>query len=226
MTGAIHQDRPARAWRGRGLAAATLVCAVALASCAGNAPSSGSAVSTGSVASAATAGSSAAPARTQTGAPRDAAPGLNATALAFSRCMRAGGVSNFPDPAPGGGFVFNVNGLDRSSPAFVAAQAKCRHLLPEGGPPVPGTQTHPSARTLAKLLKIARCMRQHGVPQFPDPRTSVPANPFPGGQGVITDYDGAILLFPSALDMHSPAYTGAAAACGTLAGKLGRGPHS
>ncbi len=45
------------------------------------------------------------------------------------------------------------------------------------------------------------------------------------GYGVITDYDGAILLFPSTIDMQSPAYTQAVAACGALAGKLGRGPH-
>jgi hypothetical protein len=44
--------------------------------------------------------------------------------------------------------------------------------------------------------------------------------------GVITDYDGAILLFPSTLGVESPAYSRAAAACGALAGKLGRGPHS
>jgi hypothetical protein len=99
-------------------------------------------------------------------------------------------------------------------------------LLPAGGPPVPGTQTHPSAQTLAKLLKIAQCMRRHGVPQYPDARTSVPADPFPSGQGVITDYDGAILLFPATLGVGSPAYREAAAACGTMAGKLGRGPHS
>jgi hypothetical protein len=43
---------------------------------------------------------------------------------------------------------------------------------------------------------------------------------------VITDYDGAILLFPSTLGIGSPAYMQAAADCGTLAGKLGRDPHS
>lgn len=119
-----------------------------------------------------------------------------------------------------------MNGLDRSSPAFKAARTKCQKLLPPGGPPRPGTQTHPSAQTLAKLVGIADCMRQHGVPDFPDPRTSVPENPFPSGDGVITDYDGAILLFPSTLNVQSPAYSQAVAACGVLAGKLGRGPHS
>ena len=36
-------------------------------------------------------------------------------------------------------------------------------------PPGPGSTTHPSAQTLAKLRRIAVCMREHGVPQFPDP---------------------------------------------------------
>ena len=91
---------------------------------------------------------------------------------------------------------------------------KCRKLLPGGGPPVPGTQTHPAAQTLEKLRMIAQCMRQHGVPQFPDPRTSVPANPFDSGAGVITDFDGAILLFPSTMNLQAPAYKQALTACG------------
>jgi hypothetical protein len=140
--------------------------------------------------------------------------------------MRASGVPNFPDPVPGRGLLFSLNGVDPNAPAVGAAHAKCQKLLPDGGPPGPGSTTHPSAETVAKLVSIAACMRHHGVPDFPDPRTSVPVNPFPSGQGVITDYDGAILLFPSTLDIHSPAYTQATAACGVLAGKLGRGPHS
>ncbi len=42
--------------------------------------------------------------------------------------------------------------------------------------PLGSGRTHPSAQTLAKLLRIAVCMRQHGVSQFPDPRTTVPSN--------------------------------------------------
>jgi len=129
--------------------------------------------------------------------------------------MRSHGVPNFPDPSPGGGLLFRVTAaINRSSPAFREAQAKCRKLLPGGGPPGPGSATHPSAQTLAKLLKIAQCMRQHGISQFPDPRTSVPLNPFGSGYGVITDFDGAILLFPSTIDMQSPAYKQDLAACG------------
>ena len=82
------------------------------------------------------------------------------------------------------------------------------------GPPGPGSTTHPSAQTLAKLRRIAVCIRQHGVPQFPDPRTSVPANPLQDGITQITDFDGAILLFPGTIDMQAPAYRQALAACG------------
>lgn len=94
---------------------------------------------------------------------------------------------------------------------FKAAQAKCLHLLPGGGPPGPGTATHPSAQALAQMLKIAECMRRHGISEFPDPRTSVPSNL--AGVSVISDIDGVILVFPSTIDEQSPAFVRAAAAC-------------
>ena len=59
-------------------------------------------------------------------------------------------------------------------------------------------------------------MRQHGVPQFPDPRVSVPHgfNPNPDEYREITNYQGAILLYPATIDPQSPAYEHATAACG------------
>lgn len=126
--------------------------------------------------------------------------------------MRASGVPNFPDPQPGGGAAFEVPaGANPASPAFTAAQAKCRNLM-GGGPPGPGSTTHPTAQTMAKLRRIAVCMRAHGVPQFPDPRTTVPSAP--AGIVEITDYYDAILLFPATIDLQSPAYRHALAACG------------
>jgi hypothetical protein len=133
--------------------------------------------------------------------------------LAFAECMRANGVPDFPDPGGGGAAEFSLPaGVDPTSPAFRAAQAKCRKLLPGGGPPGPGSTEHPSPQTLSKLVRIARCMREHGVPQFPDPQTSVPANP--AGVQEITDFDGAILLFPASMNMQAPAYRQALTACG------------
>jgi hypothetical protein len=60
-------------------------------------------------------------------------------------------------------------------------------------------------------------MRRNGVYDFPDPRTSVPSNPFGRGGvsrgGVISDIEGVILIFPSTIDQQSPAFTRASAVC-------------
>jgi hypothetical protein len=65
-------------------------------------------------------------------------------ALKFSKCMRANGVPNFPDPTfnnSGGGAKLQIgsgSGIDPNSPQFQAAQAKCGKELhmptPTGGP--------------------------------------------------------------------------------------------
>jgi len=128
--------------------------------------------------------------------------------------MRANGVPNFPDPKAGGGFVFQTGtGVNPSSPVFEAAQAKCQKLVPSG--PRPGAQTHPSPQALTQMVNVAECMRRHGIYNFPDPRTSVPSNPRAavGGNGVISDIDGVILVFPGTIDEQSPAFTRAAAVC-------------
>jgi hypothetical protein len=138
---------------------------------------------------------------------------LQHDALSFATCMRANGVPNFPDPAPGGEATFTVpGGTNPAAPAFQAARAKCQKLLTGDGPPGPGSTTHPSAQTVAKLVKIAQCMRRHGISEFPDPVTTVPSNPT--GIREISDFDGAILLFPATLNVQSPAYRQDLAACG------------
>jgi hypothetical protein len=171
-----------------------------------------------SVASVATTtSSSATPSANATGGPAGSGSALNQTqlqqdALKYARCMRANGVPNFPDPNAGGGFLFQVGtGVDPSSPAFQAARAKCQKLLPSGGIAA-GSTTHPSARWLAHMMKVAQCMRRHGISDFPDPTTTVPS--LRGFVGVISDIEGAILVFPASLDTQSPLFKQAAAACG------------
>jgi hypothetical protein len=125
--------------------------------------------------------------------------------------MRANGVPNFPDPAPGGGFVYPTNGTNPAAPANQTAMAKCQKLAGEG--PVGGSDgPGPSAQTLAKMVKLARCVRQHGISEFPDPTTTNPG--FGAGITQITNYDGVYLAFPSTLNLQSPAYKHALAACG------------
>jgi hypothetical protein len=136
---------------------------------------------------------------------------LQQTLLKYAACMRANGEPNFPDPSSGG-FLFRVgSGVDPSSPAFRTASAKCAKFQPSGGL-APGLQTHPTAQWLAQMVKAAECMRRHGIPNFPDPGTSVPSYL---GSGVreVSNIDGVIFVFPSALDPQSPAFLRAAAAC-------------
>jgi hypothetical protein len=131
--------------------------------------------------------------------------------LAFAECMRANGVPSFPDPEPGGGTDFVIPaGANPAAPAFRAAQSKCQKLLPAEVLPDSGP---PSTTTLMKLRKIARCMRRHGVSDFPDPSAIRPADLSPGEHVEVTDFDGAFLVLPATLDTQAPAYKQALTAC-------------
>ena len=104
----------------------------------------------------------------------------NASPLALSHCMRAHGVSNFPDPnqRPGGlglsivqtpgSSALTVQGVTFSGPAFQTAERACRQYLTPSGPP-PAL----SASRRARLVTFAKCMRAHGVPSFADPTSAL-----------------------------------------------------
>jgi hypothetical protein len=143
--GSEHRGRERARLRRAGLAAAALVClALVAAAC-----SSGAKTGTG-----------AGPAH---GSARH-------SELAFSRCMRAHGISDFPDPNPQGGLELNAGsgtGLDPKSPRFKAAWSACRPLLPAQQAMSPAQQ----AAAKAQALKYAQCMRAHGISDFPDPNS-------------------------------------------------------
>jgi hypothetical protein len=90
-------------------------------------------------------------------------------ALLYSQCMRSHGVPNFPDPDAAGNIIQNAqpgqNTVDTNSSAGQAADKTCRHLLPGGG----SSNSDTPPQTLNQLLKIAKCMRTHGLPGYPDP---------------------------------------------------------
>ncbi|MGA2163516.1 MAG: hypothetical protein ABSH36_03510 [Solirubrobacteraceae bacterium] len=182
-------------------AAAILGVALALAGCGGSSSSGVARISSGKGAS------PAGPASASTSP--ESPSNLQQRELAFAKCMRSNGVPNFPDPSAGGGFAVR-RGFDPQSPASDAARAKCGQLLPPG----PGSGPPPSRQTLAKFLNIAQCMRRRGVADFPDPRTSAPANPLASGIRELSDIEGVILLFPNSIDQQSPVFMRAAAACG------------
>ena len=102
--------------------------------------------------------------------------------LAFSRCMRAHGISDFPDPSSQGGIALNGgpgSDLNPSSPLFKAANSACKSLLPPQKALSPAQQ----AAARAQALKYARCMRAHGISDFPDPNSQggIALSPQPGG---------------------------------------------
>ncbi|HUA03459.1 MAG TPA: hypothetical protein VMB27_06110 [Solirubrobacteraceae bacterium] len=135
-----------------------------------------------------------------------------ASGVAFAACMREHGVPNYPDPtasgAGGGGGAVAVfpAGVDRSAPAFKSASASC------GGSLLPGLGAHhqASAETTEETLKFSECMRAHGVTGFPDPTASAPTS-LSGYSAVIRR--GVFLAIPDTIDMASPTYKRAAAAC-------------
>jgi len=154
---------PGRSWPGQAmmLVAAVLV-AVAVAACAGG--SSHSATSSG-------------------GNP-------NRGALAYARCMRSHGITDFPDPNSQGGFSA-PNGMNPNTPQYAAANNACKSLDGSATPP-PYNPT-----VAAALLKYAICMRAHGLSWFPDPNA----------QGHLD------INLPKGMSPNSPQYVAANNAC-------------
>jgi hypothetical protein len=125
---------PGRSWPGKAMMlVAALLVAVAAAACSGGSTSATS------------------------------SPGNpNSGKLAYARCMRSHGISDFPDPNAQGGFSA-PNGMNPNSPQYAAANNDCKSLTGSGATP----SYNPA--TVAALLKYAICMRAHGISDFPDP---------------------------------------------------------
>lgn len=91
--------------------------------------------------------------------------GTQGNAVAFARCMRSHGISDFPDPNSQGLFVMNPGqhpDLDRNSPTFQSASTACESLRPS----VSAAQQQ---QNRTALLQYSQCMRNHGIVDFPDP---------------------------------------------------------
>jgi hypothetical protein len=85
--------------------------------------------------------------------------------LKFAQCMRDNGVPNFPDPKANDGGGMSIDVPEGSDPKKVdAAMQTCKQYLPNGGePPKVDPQQAEQNR------KFAKCMRDNGVANFPDP---------------------------------------------------------
>jgi hypothetical protein len=124
-------------------------------------------------------------------------------ALRFSECMRSHGVTGFPDPTVGRGLELGP-GADVQSPAFQSAQRACSKLQPGGGGP-----PRMSESEYLSTLHFAKCMRSHGLADFPDPARSSSSV---GGPAFFLR--GMVFKLGADLSPMSPAFRQAATACG------------
>ncbi len=144
--------------------------------------------------------------------------------LAAAACIRKHGVPDFPDPTFGaGGAQVNLHlpAAMGSSPAFALAQTDCAKLgLELSG--YAGDSVTPTAGEMGQWVAVARCMRTHGVPNFPDPTTRLPPNPatYPARYSAAFDMNGIDWAIPKSINLQAPAVKQAATACGANATAL------
>ena len=103
------------------------------------------------------------------------------SAVAYSACMRSHGVPSFPDPDGSGQLPkADARRLGVSSSQLQAAQQTCQSLLPDQSGVINAGSIDQCMvagdcpRALARQVlnderNFSRCMRSHGVPNWPDP---------------------------------------------------------
>src|SRR4051794_904427 len=106
-------------------------------------------------------------------------------AVKFAECIRAHGVSDFPDPDAKNDLQYGVS----VTPAvWKQATTACKDLQPPGTLSSKRTPKQQSAG-----LRFAQCVREHGVKDFPDPVNGeplidtykIPSSNKPGGMTVL-----------------------------------------
>jgi hypothetical protein len=113
--------------------------------------------------------------------------------LKFAQCVRDNGVPDFADPQVSGGGGVSIGMPDGTDPKKAdAAMQKCKQYMPNGGEP---QKLDP--KDLEKLRKLAQCMRDNGVTNFPDP----------------TDHGIQVNGNTSGLDPNDPKFKAADEAC-------------
>ena len=106
-------------------------------------------------------------------------------AVKFAECIRAHGVSDFPDPNAENQFDYGVS----VTPAvWNQATTACKDLQPPGTLSAERTPEQQSAS-----LRFAQCIRENGVKDFPDPVNGeplvntykIPSSNKPGGMAIL-----------------------------------------
>jgi hypothetical protein len=122
-------------------------------------------------------------------------------AISYANCMRSHGAPNWPDPNSQGQFLkTKTNSADFRAPA--SAYQACLHLLPNGGQLTAAQQQIISPL----MLKLAACMRSHGITNFPDPTVNA--------SGITVD--------PHGLNTSSPQFHAAQRTCRKYLAEAGK----
>jgi hypothetical protein len=142
--------------------------------------------------------------------------------------MRSHGIGSFPDPDSNGNFDVSGGSVNQSSPQYAAAKSTCVKLHPYNMVLSPQQVT----KMMSQALKFARCMRGHGVPNFPDPtennagisfggQTSAGSPPSSGQGSASPGRPGGGSGSPAigSAPPESPQYQAATHACQQYAGK-------
>jgi hypothetical protein len=161
--------RPRRAWPPTARTAAAVVAAASLAllvvACGASPSSAGSG-----------------------GSPTAGGSANSPSAVAYSHCMRSHGVPEYPDPNSSGQLPKgDAQQFGVGTSQYQSAQQACQHLFPAGGSLqqqeyecMQSSDCPPALvqQMLTADRKLARCMRSHGVPNFPDPTSTGSGGPF------------------------------------------------
>lgn len=128
------------------------------------------------------AGSGSAERSGSTGSTQSAA---HAKAIKLAECMRGHGLADFPDPDAHDEFEY---GISVSAEVWTAAVEACKRFETPGM--FSGRRTPDRQRA---ALAFAKCIRAHGVTDFPDPvngdplvdTTKIPSSNSPGGMTIL-----------------------------------------
>jgi hypothetical protein len=97
----------------------------------------------------------------------DGPPNAGGTGVAYSQCVRSHGIPSFPDPDSSGQVPKQTaQQLGVSLSVFASATHACAQLNPGNKLLLSPAQQR---QVLSNGLTLARCLRSHGVPTFPDP---------------------------------------------------------
>ncbi len=146
-------------------------------------------------------------------------PPSSPSAVGYSACMRSHGLPSFPDPGTNGQVPkAGAQQLGVSTSQLQAAQRACQHLYPTGGSLLQRAQQcavnsdcSPALlqQWMNAALKLARCMRSRGQPNFPDPTAN--------SSGVVFDISNVGI---TDAESHSTPFIAKLNACGRVAGSF------